>query len=67
MAKPSRRFSRTVKMHHTNLRDVVHAGVVARVEDLGGEDGSVHAAPRQRTTGQVSRGCPLMGFEEQKR
>ena len=29
---------------------------------VAGADGEVHAAPRQRTPGQVSRGCPLKGM-----
>jgi hypothetical protein len=31
MAKPSRRFSRMVKIHCTNLRDVVLAGMARKL------------------------------------
>jgi len=36
MAKPSRRFFTIPILFHTNLRDVVLAGMVARVERLRG-------------------------------
>ena len=45
VAKPSRRFLQATRCIHTNLRDVVPAGVVARVESL---PPSFHFGVRQR-------------------